>query len=112
MKNIRYQSDSKIISIIAHEQVKGWEYLYDKYNLFLHLNEDRAILIKQTFSLCPFLMQDTFTFVRNELIRKDLEPDTSALGNSPKLIQLLCAKYCVGRGSVIGAADEICYNKH
>lgn len=128
MKNIQYQSnsksDNKIVSMIANEQVKGWEYLYDKYSsfmfgivyvlsnnkniaedifflLFLHLKEDREILIRQTFRLCPFLMQDTFTFVKNELKRKGLEPDTSALGDTPKLIQLLCAKYCSAMGEVI-----------
>lgn len=118
MKNIRHQSDSKILSMIAHKHVIGWEYLYDKYSsfmfgivyelsknndiaediffhLFLHLKEDSEILIQQNVRLCPFLMQDTFTFSRNELKRKGLEPNTSNLGDAPKLIQLLCAKYCL-----------------
>lgn len=118
MLNIQYQSDSKIVTMIAQDQPKGWEYLYDKYssfmygivfvmsknksiaediffNLFLQLKKNREIVITQNARLCPFLMQETFIFARNELKRKGLDADTSTLGDTPKLIQLLCAKYCL-----------------
>lgn len=124
MPNIQYLSDSKIVSMIAHEQVKGWECLYDKYSspmygivyilskdkniaediffhLFLHLKDNMEILITQKERLCTFLMQETLAFARNELKRKGLDTDTSSLSETPKLIQLLCAKYCLVQGEVI-----------
>lgn len=110
--------------MIAHEQVKGWEDLYDKYassiygiiyilsknkniaedifvNLFLHLKENMEILITQNDRLCPFLMQETLAFARNELKRKGLDAYTNSLSGTPTLIQLLCAKYCLLKGEVI-----------
>lgn len=119
MQNIQYQSDSKIVIMIAHKQIMGWVHLYDKYSssmygimfmlsknkniaesiffdYFLQLEKSSEILPMQKNRLCPFLMQRTYSFGRNELIRKGLEPDTSTFGDSPKLIQLLlCAKYCL-----------------
>lgn len=131
MLNNQYQSDSKIVSMIANEQVKGWEYLYDKYsssmygiiytlsknkniaedifvNLFLHLKENMEILITQNEKLCTFLMQETLAFVRNDLKIKGLDTDKDSLSDMPKLIQLLCAKYCLIQGEVInGDAEKI-----
>ncbi|MEO6869199.1 MAG: hypothetical protein ABI168_06120 [Ginsengibacter sp.] len=119
MQNIQYQSDNKIISMIAQRQIMGWVHLYDKYSspmygiifilsknkniaesiffdYFLHLEKNSEILTMQKNMLCPFLMQGTYTFGINELERIGLQPDTSTLGGSPKLIQLLlCAKYCL-----------------
>ena len=117
--------------MIAQEQVKGWEYLYDKYsssmygiiytllknkniaedifvNLFLHLKENMDILITQNEKLCTFLMQETLAFVRNDLKIKGLGVDTNSLSETPKLIQLLCAKYCLLQDEVInGDAEKI-----
>ena len=124
MRNIRYQSDSKIVLMITHKQVMGWEFLYDKYsssmygiifvlskneniaedifvNLFLHLKENMEILITQKERLCHFLMQETLNFARNELKRKGLGADTNSLSETPKLIQFLCAKYCLPKGELI-----------
>lgn len=119
MQNIQFQSDNKIISMIAQKQIMGWMHLYDKYSssmygiifilsknkniaesiffdYFLHLEKSSEILTMQKNRICPFLMQGTYSFGICELKRKGLEPDTSTLGDSPKLIQLLlCAKYCL-----------------
>lgn len=119
MENTQYHSDSTIVTMIAHKQIMGWMHLYDKYSssmygiifilsknkniaesiffdYFLHLEKSSEILTIQKNRLCPFLMQGTFSFGIYELKRKGLEPDTSTLGDSPKLIQLLlCAKYCL-----------------
>lgn len=116
MRNIQYQTDHKIVSMIAHDQANGWEYLYEKYSssmygivfifaksksiaddvffhLFLHLKNDKEILITQNVGLCSFLMEETVTFIRNELKRKGLDADISDASDLHKLRQLLCAKY-------------------
>ncbi|MEO6838467.1 MAG: hypothetical protein ABI261_02765 [Ginsengibacter sp.] len=107
--------------MIAQEQVKGWEYLYDKYSssiygviyllsrieiiaediffdLFVHLKNEREILITHKAMLCHFLMQETFTFAINEIKSKGLEPHKNGMEDKPKLLKLLCAKYCLGCG--------------
>ena len=106
-------SDQNILSMIAENNLEGWENLYDKYapsmyGIICNLTSDRVlaeIVLKETFlqlkleeifskatySLCPFLLRHTHTFARQQLKERGKACSNGTVENT-SLIKVLCSQ--------------------
>ena len=105
-------SDQNILSMIAENNLKGWENLYDKYapsmyGIICNLTSDRVIaeiILKETFlqlkleeifskvtyALCPCLLRHTHTFAKQQLKERGQSPNQ--LMEETSIIDILCSQ--------------------
>lgn len=111
---INHISDEQMLNLIADNDVKAWEYLYDKYaaamySITLHFTDNKEIanktfteaflqlkeknkLLKIRCALCPFLLRYTHNYA-SQYIKKwgiNVVPKIKAVDS--QLIHLLCTQ--------------------
>ena len=106
-------SDQKILSMLAENDLKAWEYLYDKYapamygivcsltddlmvaqeifkDAFIHLRE-RQIFANIRFALCPFLLRHTYGFTKQQLNDRGIKYPKEPMKET-SLINIFCSE--------------------
>jgi|GEM_PF-924392 len=108
-------SDRHFPSMLAENNLKAWEHLYDKYapamyGIICNLTEDEVVAEeiltgaflqikeKKTFlenghALCISLLRHTHNYALQQLKRQGINPKASSLSETATLINLLCTRH-------------------
>lgn len=107
-------SDEQMLNLIVDNDVKAWEYLYDKYaaamySITLHFTDNKEIankifsqaflqlkeknmLLKIRYALCSFLLRYTHNYASQYLKRWGISAVNNSKAVNSQLIHLLCTQ--------------------